>query len=58
MWVVRVTARSGVSNEDNLRVPPRSQDGLEGFIVTMRRYDLGDRTWYPQFNPFKNRVPV
>ena len=28
--VARVTARSGVSNEDNLRVPPRSQDGLEG----------------------------
>ena len=21
---------SGVSNEDNLRVPPRSRDGLEG----------------------------
>ena len=27
-WVVWF---SGVSNEDNLRVPPRSQDGLEGF---------------------------
>ena len=25
-----VTAISGVSNEDRLRVPPRSQDGLEG----------------------------
>ena len=25
------TTLSGVSNEDNLRVPPRSQDGLEGF---------------------------
>ena len=29
-WVVRVSARSGVSNEDNLRVPPRSLDSLEG----------------------------
>ena len=39
-WYVRVEthrgglygaiALSGVSNEDNLRVPPRSQDGLEG----------------------------
>ena len=25
-----VTALSEVSSEDNLRVPPRSQDGLEG----------------------------
>ena len=24
------TTLSGVSNDDNLRVPPRSQDGLEG----------------------------
>ena len=48
-WVVRVTARSGVSSEDNLRVPPRSQD--RRIIVTMRRYDLGDRTWYPHHPP-------
>ena len=27
-WVEHVNARSGVSNKDNLRVPPRSQDGL------------------------------
>ena len=31
MWVARVTALSGVNIEDNLRVPPRSQDGLEGY---------------------------
>ena len=28
-WVVRATARSGVSNKDNLRVPPRNQGGLD-----------------------------
>ena len=28
-WVARVNALSGVNAEDNLRVPPRSQDGLE-----------------------------
>ena len=30
---------------------PRVQGGLEALylvVVTMRRYDLGDRTWYPQ----------
>ena len=29
-WVVRETPRSEVGNEDNLRAPPRIQDGLEG----------------------------
>ena len=28
-WVARITALSGVNTEDNLRVSPRTQDGLE-----------------------------
>ena len=32
-WVVCVTARSGVSNEDNLEsAPEEPEDGLEGFF--------------------------
>ena len=47
-----VTTLSGVSNEDHLRVPPRSQDGLERLLI-LRQYDLGDRTWYPRHPLFQ-----
>ena len=41
-----LTTLSGVSKEDNLSAPEEPAGWPWRIVVTMRRYDLGDRTWY------------
>ena len=43
---------------EHLRVPSRSQGGLEGCIVITRRYGLGIKAWYPQSSPEKIKAKI